>query len=114
MNDIIKGADIHAGDGEYSIGTQEEYEEFVKAREEHAMLRKRQALGKSRIKELALQAGLGDHLWLDIPDSEDVQVTEKFAELIVAECLDIVGDCSVEYTTRPQIIEEIKEHFGVK
>lgn len=33
MNDNIKaGADIHAGDFGYSIGTQEKYEEFVKRR----------------------------------------------------------------------------------
>jgi hypothetical protein len=39
---------------------------------------------------------------------------EKFAELIVRECIDIVSDCSVEYCTRPQIASEIKEHFGVE
>jgi hypothetical protein len=39
--------------------------------------------------------------------------TEKFAELIVRECIDAVSDCSVEYCTRPQIVSEIKEHFGV-
>ena len=38
---------------------------------------------------------------------------EKFAELIVRECVDVVSDCSVEYCTRPQIVSEIKEHFGV-
>jgi hypothetical protein len=39
---------------------------------------------------------------------------EKFAELIVKECIDTVSDCSVEYCTRPQIVSEIKEHFGVE
>ena len=39
---------------------------------------------------------------------------EKFAELIVRECIEVVGDCSIEYATRPQIMEEIKEHFGVE
>jgi len=39
---------------------------------------------------------------------------EKFAGLIVWECIDTVLDCSVEYTTRPQIAEELKEHFGVE
>lgn len=39
---------------------------------------------------------------------------EKFAELIVAECIDTVSDCSVEYCTRPQIVSEIREHFGVE
>jgi hypothetical protein len=39
---------------------------------------------------------------------------EKFAELIVRECIDTVSDCSVEYCTRPQIVNEIKQHFGVE
>ena len=39
---------------------------------------------------------------------------EKFAELIVRECIDTVSDCSIEYCTRPQIVNEIKEHFGVE
>lgn len=38
---------------------------------------------------------------------------ENFAELIVRECIDTVSDCSVEYCTRPQIVSEIKQHFGV-
>jgi hypothetical protein len=32
MDNIKAGSDIHAGDGGYSIGTQEKYEEFAKAR----------------------------------------------------------------------------------
>jgi hypothetical protein len=39
---------------------------------------------------------------------------EKFAELIVRECIDTVLDSSVEYCTRPQIAKELKEHFGVE
>jgi hypothetical protein len=39
---------------------------------------------------------------------------QKFAELIVRECIDTVSDCSIEYCTRPQIVNELKEHFGVK
>ena len=38
---------------------------------------------------------------------------DRFAELIVQECIDTVSDSSVEYATRPQIVSEIKEHFGV-
>ena len=38
----------------------------------------------------------------------------KFALLIVRECIDTVSDCSVEYCTRPQIVSEIKQHFGVE
>ena len=39
---------------------------------------------------------------------------EKFAELIVKECIDTVLDSTVEHATRPQIAEELKEHFGVE
>ena len=39
---------------------------------------------------------------------------QQLAELIVRECIDTVSDCSVEYCTRPQIVSEIKEHFGVE
>ena len=39
---------------------------------------------------------------------------EKFAELIVKECIDTVLDCTVEYSTRPQIADELREHFGVE
>ena len=39
---------------------------------------------------------------------------EKFAELIVRECIDTISDCSIEYCTRPQIVNEIKQHFGVE
>ena len=36
MNDNIKaGSDIHAGDGGYSIGTKEKYDEFVKVGMNH-------------------------------------------------------------------------------
>ncbi len=46
MNENIKaGSDIHAGDGGYSLGTQEKYDEFVKGRN--------QSLGKMRIRQLA-------------------------------------------------------------
>ena len=46
-------------------------------------------------------------------DDINTQIAEKFAELIVRECIDTVSDCSIEYCTRPQIVSEIKEHFGV-
>jgi hypothetical protein len=39
---------------------------------------------------------------------------EKFALLIIQECVDTISDCSVEYCTRPQIVSEIQEHFGVE
>ena len=63
-----------------------------------------------RIRELAEQAG-----WMMGDEVEGFNTRlEKFAELIVRECIDTVSDCSIEYCTRPQIVTEIKEHFGVE
>ncbi len=85
-----------------------------------------------RIKELALQAGLGNHLWLGIPDSEDVQVTEKFAELIVKECIHKMLNSDDEHFMKLEgwelgganhgawergildAVATVKEHFGVE
>ena len=68
-----------------------------------------------RIKELWAQAGGhynsgNQHTWPEYTINDPV----KFAELIIRECIDTVSDCSVEYCTRPQIVSEIKEHFGVE
>jgi 2,4-dienoyl-CoA reductase-like NADH-dependent reductase (Old Yellow Enzyme family) len=37
---------------------------------------------------------------------------EKFAELIVEECIDIVA-AGGEFASRPKLVEKLKEHFGV-
>jgi hypothetical protein len=50
----------------------------------------------------------------DYPAPEIALRAQKFAELIVRECVDTVLDSSVEYCTRPQIASEIKQHFGVE
>jgi hypothetical protein len=78
MNDNIKiGSDIHAGDGGYSIGTQEKYDEFAKGRN--------QSLGKMRIKELMSEVGTDTSgKWMGIEHAE------KFALLIVEECRTVV------------------------
>ena len=77
MNDNIKaGADIHAGDGGYTEGTQESYDKFVKTRN--------QSLGKMRIKERAKQSLPSSYL-TNCPSA-----LEKFAELIVAECTQVL------------------------
>ena len=65
-----------------------------------------------RIKEVWIKAASED----SDPDNWDTQeqFIERFAKLIVAECIDTVSDCSIEYCTRPQIVSEIREHFGVE
>jgi len=85
MNEQIKaGADIHAGDGGYSIGTQERYEEFAK---------ERNRVVNERIRKLAISKGIYDSL-CDPYDSHKngdyhssvMDDLERFAQLIVDEC----------------------------
>ena len=91
MNESIKaGRDIHAGDGGYSIGTQEKYNEFVKFR------------NKSRIQKLAEQ----------VYGSQATEQEIKFAELIVRECANQVDWILAEGgKTQGDLI---KQHFGVE
>lgn len=67
-----------------------------------------------RFEILMYQAGLTAQGCWDEMDDYDREAIAKFAELIVRECIDTVSDCSIEYCTRPQIVSEIKEHFGVE
>jgi hypothetical protein len=68
-----------------------------------------------RIKQLAEQAAL---LGPSSRVGNAHEATEKFAELIVQECIDIIAPYSVRMS-RPgeeylHPIQEIKEHFGVE
>ena len=120
IDQIIAGADIHAGDGGYSEGTQEKYDEFVKVRN--------QSLGKMRINELMKKAGTDTSgKWMGMEHAE------KFAELIVKECIkesmeEIVSDDEIEQEKDPLIREYLngnnqgivdavvrfRNHFGVE
>ena len=98
INQIIAGADIHAGDGGYSEGTQEKYDEFVKVRN--------QSLGKMRIKELMKKAGTDTSgKWMG------VEHAEKFAELIVREC-DRYARSAWEHG--PLLGKDLLIHFGIE
>jgi hypothetical protein len=109
MNDNIKaGADLNAGDGGYSLGTKEKYDEFVKGRN--------QSLGKMRIRELAEQATT----YIE-PTSNSgegwIFDKEKFAELIVKECGEVAYKAfwdNPETVRGVHIQEKIKQHFGVE
>jgi hypothetical protein len=105
MNENIKaGADINAGYGGYSLGTQEKYDEFAKGRN--------QSLGKMRIKELMKEAGTDTSgKWMGIEHAE------KFAELIVQKCADIAKHHVMNISTYGDaefVDEQIKQHFGVE
>ena len=68
-----------------------------------------------RIEDLMYRAGLIAQGCWDEMDSYDKQAIEKFAELIVRECAELVKDFYQEdeftcYSAKT----EIKEHFGVE
>jgi hypothetical protein len=104
MNEQIKaGGDIHAGDGGYSEGTQEGYEQFAKIRN--------QSLAKMRIRELVLQAGTDTSgKWMSIDNAE------KFARLIVQECAaELIRWKDEPFPYDPEFgARLIKEYFGVE
>ncbi len=60
-----------------------------------------------RIKQILKQCSCTDKPWPLVD-------TDKFASLLIKECIDTILDSSVEYATRPQIAQELKEHFGVE
>ena len=78
MNKNIKaGSDIHAGDGGYSEGTQEDYEKFAKARG--------QSLLKMRLREFEKASGMDVYGLGAKRDMWDSRL-EKFAQLIAQDC----------------------------
>jgi hypothetical protein len=119
MNKRIKaGSDIHAGDGGYGIGTKENYDAFVKVRNK--------SLAAARIRRLAEQAGINMDSFqfsgTPIKHIVDEPSLEKFAELIVKECIgcceQVISDpvpVSVDTFEQGGIhcMDEIKQHFGV-
>jgi hypothetical protein len=103
MNDNIKaGADHHAGDGGYSIGTQERYEEFVKLRNR---------VPNERIRELEKQCW-SHHINGALVDGHLHFDTKKFAELIIQECCSAIRLNDVFFGGKFQ--GAILKHFGVE
>jgi hypothetical protein len=108
MNDNIKaGADHHAGDGGYSIGTQERYEEFVKLRNRVPNL---------QIEDLMYHAGLTAQGCWDEMDDYTKQAIERFAVLIVKECADLCDRFQArDVGMQPaECAGAIRKIFGVK
>ena len=105
MNDNTKaGADMMAGDGGYSIGTKEKYDEFVKMRNQP----------KLRIIKMVEQAFdtaeyPADQQYRIEPNFE---FCKKFAELVVNECAE-VAHCNF-HVSGIELGKLMKEHFGVE
>ena len=112
MNENIKaGGDIHAGDGGYSIGTKEKYDEFVKNRNRM----------NERIRQLIEQAT--DTIEIVNPDTgithyREFFDKEKFAELIVRECMEVAHPKLTdvgEWAAGMRLVQKrLKQHFGVE
>lgn len=71
-----------------------------------------------QILKLAEQAGMYVDLdgkpWPKWMGAEECEVAyAQFAELIVRECIDIVG-AGGEFASRPKLVEKLQEHFGVE
>ena len=68
-----------------------------------------------RIKKLAEQAFRDTVLCGGKRGDKDFDqlYNERFAELIVAECIDIVA-AGGEFASRPKLVEKLQEHFGVE
>ena len=71
-----------------------------------------------RIRELAEQAGLRftqlmSNPMVPIVDGKETDL-EKFAELIVLECVDVIDETHMGQILTIFIIDKIKEHFGVE
>lgn len=91
---IKAGAEIHADDGGYSLGTQEKYEEFVKLR----------SGTMSIMEKLMYDSGLTAQGCWDQMDEYDKEAITKLSELIVRECASLAYDGP----------NGILEHFGLK
>ena len=54
------------------------------------------------------------HTWDTMTYEGLLQFSEKFAELLVQECADIVADAVDHREPASTYVEKIKEHFGVE
>ena len=104
--DIKAGSDIHAGDGGYSEGTQEEYENFAKIRN--------QSLLKMRLREFEKASGL-EIYGLGAKRVPWEAAMEKFAELIVRECAEFANEHNEELEgVTLGVGQALKKQFGVE
>ena len=72
-----------------------------------------------KIKQLALDAGIGFTLWDDsgrpmIDNYTPEEYLEKFAELIVKECCVALNPMLRDMVSRGQAYDMINRHFGVE
>jgi CTP-dependent riboflavin kinase len=123
MTENLKaGSDIHAGNGGYSLGTQEKYDEFVKQRNYH-FTNTNNPVDFPKKKEIPMLERFAAQSLVE-HEGELIFSKEKFAELIVRECAEISeqsqwSEAKGEYyegfnEAMIYVSNKIKEHFGVK
>jgi hypothetical protein len=98
---LIAGANVMSGDGEYQVGTREEYEAFVKVRNK--------SLGQARMRDLVQQAKANQPYECSYTKDDWLKT---FAELIVKECAEVAG-CN-GHVSGFALGDLIKQHFGVE
>ena len=98
---LIAGANVMSGDGEYQVGTREEYEAFVKVRNK--------SLGQARMRDLVQQAKANQPYECSYTKDDWLKT---FAELIVRECAEVAG-CN-GHVSGFALGDLIKQHFGVE
>ena len=64
-----------------------------------------------RIRELATEVGISVEY---LTNTKQIELIEKFAELIVRECVEVVEDSEGYSQYFPHVTKNIKKHFGVK
>ena len=111
---LIAGANVMSGDGEYQVGTREEYEAFVKVRNK--------SLGQARMRDLVQQAKANQPYECSYTKDDWLKT---FAELIVKECADVLKkDMELAHIqlipldfkmyANGRLQRTIKEHFGIE
>jgi hypothetical protein len=70
---------------------------------------------KERIEELFGQAldEVVSETWSKLTPGQVVKLTDKFAELLLEDVLNIVGNGG-EFASRPKLVEQIKAHFEIE
>jgi hypothetical protein len=70
-----------------------------------------------RIRELCIQSGAYEHYEVNEGVNGDELPMQRFAELIVRECLQKIKTCEVPVGNKPVLLlvsNEIKQHFGYR
>ena len=106
MNNIKAGADIHAGDFGYSIGTQEKYEEFEKLRNQSMNTHIKEIMGRTLDEKFS-------HTWTTMDYGDLEKFSQHFAKLILNDCMTICEELGDKGQDGHYCVDNIRRKFGV-